>query len=186
MPGALLNSLPEHPFWDFSLNLYQQPGIAQHCLALQDEYATDVNILLFCCWLGRVGAEPLSTKQLKLLSEQVAEWQSNAVLPLRQLRKQLKSGVKAVPEDHREQIRQAIQRIEIEAEHVEQLILAETISIQINPALALPIRIEIATDNLRNYLTVLNIKINPDPHNHLQALVAATFPNAQNPAKSRD
>ena len=44
--------LPSSRFWDFSLEIYAKPGVAQACLALQDECGADVNLLLFCCWAG--------------------------------------------------------------------------------------------------------------------------------------
>ena len=44
-----------HPFWNFSLELYAGDGVAEACLDLQERRGCDVNILLFCCWLGASG-----------------------------------------------------------------------------------------------------------------------------------
>ena len=46
--------MPNKPqnFWKFSLELYDREGVAAACLALQEEYQLDVNLLLFCYWHG--------------------------------------------------------------------------------------------------------------------------------------
>jgi uncharacterized protein (TIGR02444 family) len=31
------------PFWRFSLQFYRQPGVAEACIALQEESSVDVN-----------------------------------------------------------------------------------------------------------------------------------------------
>ena len=48
-------SFPEHPFWDFSLSVYSTEGVPAACLVLQDHHQVDVNVILFCCWLGASG-----------------------------------------------------------------------------------------------------------------------------------
>lgn len=161
------------PFWEFSLQLYQQPGVAEHCLALQDEYGADVNILLFCCWLGSIGAGPLSMEQLQLLLEQVKPWQKQAIVPLRMLRRQLKKGVSAVAKDRSEAIRQAIQRVEIDAERVEQSILSESCHWQANAERSLSDRTTISRRNLQNYFRVLQIPDDAQIQERLQALISA-------------
>jgi uncharacterized protein (TIGR02444 family) len=42
----------DNDFWRFSLSVYAAPGVADECLALQDTRGVDVNLLLFCAWLG--------------------------------------------------------------------------------------------------------------------------------------
>lgn len=42
----------ENRFWRFSLAVYAAPGVADECLALQERCGIDVNILLFCAWVG--------------------------------------------------------------------------------------------------------------------------------------
>ena len=37
-------------FWTFSTRLYAAPGVKQACLALQDRFGADVNLVLFCLW----------------------------------------------------------------------------------------------------------------------------------------
>lgn len=37
---------PDHPFWDFSLEVYPREGVGAACLALQARHEIDVNVLL--------------------------------------------------------------------------------------------------------------------------------------------
>ena len=54
-----------HPFWNFSLELYAGEGVAEACLDLQERRGCDVNILLFCCWLGASGRPTLTADRLR-------------------------------------------------------------------------------------------------------------------------
>jgi hypothetical protein len=44
-----------NPLWVFSLQRYQQPGVAQACLEAQDRCGADVNLLLYAAWLASHG-----------------------------------------------------------------------------------------------------------------------------------
>ena len=41
----------DNPFWQFSVACYAAPDMAKHCLAWQEQYQLDVNMLLFCGYL---------------------------------------------------------------------------------------------------------------------------------------
>ena len=45
----------DNAFWRFSLRTYRAPGVEAACLALQERCGADVNLLLFCGWVGREG-----------------------------------------------------------------------------------------------------------------------------------
>ena len=38
--------------WDFSVRTYRKDGVADACLSLQNDHGADVNMLLYCCWVG--------------------------------------------------------------------------------------------------------------------------------------
>ena len=42
----------DNAFWKFSLAVYAAPGVPEECLAVQERYGVDVNVLLFCAWLA--------------------------------------------------------------------------------------------------------------------------------------
>lgn len=50
MTGSALQL--DHEFWQFSLAVYEAPGVEPECLALQEALAVDVNLQLFCTWRG--------------------------------------------------------------------------------------------------------------------------------------
>ena len=43
------------PFWQFSVKFYAVPGVAEACIALQDQAKVDVNILFFLLWNATQG-----------------------------------------------------------------------------------------------------------------------------------
>ena len=89
-----------HPFWNFSLELYAGEGVAEACLDLQDRRGCDVNVLLFCCWLGASGRPTLTAERLRAILKVSDVWQSEIVRPLRQVRRLLKDKpwLEALPE----------------------------------------------------------------------------------------
>ncbi len=43
----------DNDFRCFSLAVYEQAEVAQECLQLQQAIGIDVNLLLFCAWVGK-------------------------------------------------------------------------------------------------------------------------------------
>ncbi|MCW0236164.1 MAG: TIGR02444 family protein [Ferrovibrio sp.] len=84
---------PEQPaagFWAFSLSLYDRPGAAEACLALQDGFRADVNLLLLGFWRARRGYAGWAETELDRVEAAAAP--VNAVLgPLRDARRALKA-----------------------------------------------------------------------------------------------
>ncbi|MBR9790293.1 MAG: TIGR02444 family protein [Gammaproteobacteria bacterium] len=58
-------------FWQHSLQHYAQPGVADACLALQDNYQVNVNLLLFYHWCYTVN-QPVTPALREALEEAVA------------------------------------------------------------------------------------------------------------------
>ncbi len=112
-----------HPFWRFSLGLYRRGGVEQACLGLQNACGADVNLLLFCCWMASQG-KSLDKRALRRAIAAVRPWQEEVVRPLRRARRALKRPGAARPDARRARLRQDVLRLELEAEYVEQLLLA--------------------------------------------------------------
>jgi uncharacterized protein (TIGR02444 family) len=108
----------DNDFWRFSLAVYGQPEIAEECLSLQQAHGVDINLLLFCAWLGTRGAI-LSSKDLEDASGAVSAWNEGVVRPLRGVRQ----WIKARYCDEFGSIRERVKGIELEAEQIEQAIL---------------------------------------------------------------
>ena len=76
--------------WDFSLYQYSRPGVSDICIALQDEEGVNVNVLLWSLWLGHKGFQ-LDIALLAQAIDAIQAWDKNYVIPLRQLRRNLKT-----------------------------------------------------------------------------------------------
>ena len=127
-------AFPPSDFWDFSLSLYGKPGVAPACLALQERHGLDVNVLMFCLWLAASGRGPVRAATLAEAFAAAEAWHAEAVRPLRAVRRRLKTPVGPADPALAQALRARIQKIEIDAEHIEQLTLANT------AAAALPAR----------------------------------------------
>ena len=123
---------PDHPFWDFSLDVYMSEGVGAACLELQDAHELDVNILLFCMWVGASGRGSLTTDQMSTVTGAVADWHHEVVRALRAVRVRMKGGVGNSPADLTESLRQRIQKAEIDCEHTEQLMLAVSLELAVD------------------------------------------------------
>ena len=87
--------------------------MAPTCLALQDEFNVDVNLLLYAAWLAH-REQRLGDVHLREVDGQVAAWRAVVVSPLRALRRRLKGVSPAAG------IRDGIQILELRAERRQQ------------------------------------------------------------------
>ncbi len=110
-----MSAFPENPFWQFSLQVYAAPGVAEACLALQDRHALDVNLLLFACWAGASG-HSLDRSAFRRLRAASEPWQREIVAPLRRARRALKP----YPGAEEAALRKSLQEFELQAERLEQ------------------------------------------------------------------
>jgi uncharacterized protein (TIGR02444 family) len=107
------------PFWHFSLGFYRRPAVADACIKLQDEAGVDVNLLFFLLWNASLQRR-LSVADVAAIDRQVAEWREMAVIPLRTLRRALKSPPPMIDAGTCELFRTRIKGLELEAERLEQ------------------------------------------------------------------
>ena len=114
------------PFWRFSLGFYRNPEVAAACIALQDEASVDVNILLFLLWsatLNRI----LPQRELEELERKIGAWRTAAVIPLRELRRALKTPPPAIEPGAAEAFRTRVKAVELEAERLQQQTMYELV-----------------------------------------------------------
>ena len=141
------NSLPDHPFWNYSLRLYAQPGVSDACLRLQDEHGLDVNLVLFCIWSGLAGPGQLTPEELNAAVARGRQWQSDVVEPIRKIRRRLKQDPLGASAELVQYFRPRAQALELDGEHVEQLILASLVPLERGKQGR-----DTAEHNLHNYL----------------------------------
>jgi uncharacterized protein (TIGR02444 family) len=109
----------ETPLWRFSLHFYRQAGVSDACIALQDACSVDVNLLLFLFWLA-AGRRQLSVADIKQLDEAVRGWRDLTIVPIRDIRRNLKGAATLVEAQKQEAFRTKIKAIELEAERLQQ------------------------------------------------------------------
>jgi uncharacterized protein (TIGR02444 family) len=107
------------PFWRFSLGFYRQPGVAEACIALQEGSGVDVNLLLFLLWQA-AHKRALSPSDVAALETKIAPWRDATVIPLRMVRRALKSPPALVAAANAELFRNRIKAMELEAERLQQ------------------------------------------------------------------
>ena len=107
------------PFWRFSLQFYRLPQVADACIALQEEAGVDVNLLLFLLWQASQRRR-LSTADVTALEAKIAPWREVTVIPLRSVRRALKSPPALVAAPTAEAFRNRIKAVELEAERLQQ------------------------------------------------------------------
>ncbi|MCX7173332.1 MAG: TIGR02444 family protein, partial [Proteobacteria bacterium] len=135
-------------------------------LRLQERWGADVNLLLYCCWLGQTG-RALDKRSLRAVIAKVSRWQAEVIQPIRQARRVLKNPPDGLPADWAMQLRKRIGALELDLEYLEQRVLADT-------AQTLPLKIRpwsprVATAaSLTRYLALLGI-----PTDHADRQVAA-------------
>ena len=116
--------------WQFSLAVYTREGVAAHCLALQDRLGLDVNVLLMMLWAaGQWGKAP-TTQQIEDADSTIVAWRHEVVVPLRQLRTRLKTGPAPAPGAATEALRGEVKRLELDAERLQQDVLAQWVKEQ--------------------------------------------------------
>ena len=142
---------PDHPFWDFSLRIYGSAGVPEACLVLQERHGIDVNVLLYCAWLGASGRGTLDDGGIARVRGAVDAWHSDVVRAVRAVRQRLKGGFGGAPVDLSEPIRRRIAKIEVDLEHVEQLMLAGSVTRDADDGLDDAARLDHALDNVRLY-----------------------------------
>ncbi|HEY6859903.1 MAG TPA: TIGR02444 family protein [Pseudolabrys sp.] len=102
----------ENLFWHFSVAVYSAPQVADECISLQDRFGVDVNVLLFAAWIGVDRRLILTADHLAMVDAAVSEWQDSVIVPVRAVRRRLKTMEPSVYEKAK--------AIELELEQIEQ------------------------------------------------------------------
>jgi uncharacterized protein (TIGR02444 family) len=107
------------PFWRFSLGFYRRRGVAEACIALQEQAGVDVNLLLFLLWQALQG-RAFAADDVAALEQKIGPWRAATVIPLRTVRRTLKYPPALVAGAMAEVFRNKIKAVELEAERLQQ------------------------------------------------------------------
>lgn len=166
---------PQSPFWAFSLAVYGQAGIPASCLDMQERHGLDVNILLAALWAGSAGRR-LSDAEWDRLEGTVAAFHRDVVRPLRTARRALKPAAEAAlpASPLTAGIRQAVKRAELDAEHLEQLMIeAELGPLPSGPPIAASGGEDAGRANILAYLARLGRAVESADEAAIEALLRA-------------
>ena len=167
MSAAQAPSAQGSPFWQFSLRFYRQPQVADTCIALQEERGVDVNLLLFLLWQA-TRKRAFTAAEVAEIERRVGAWREMTVIPLRTLRRALKSPPPLVAGAAAELFRTKVKAVELEAERLQQEALyALAASGKLGRAEAS--QVQAAQDSISSYQGV----IGPFPPGPLETVLAA-------------
>jgi uncharacterized protein (TIGR02444 family) len=121
-------------FWAFSLLVYDNAAVQTECLDLQDHHGIDVNLLLFCAYVGAVHSAMLSDTEVRHATGLVQEWHHNVVRSLRAARRALKPFAREPSsiDSLAAILRASVKTAEIEAERIEQTLLEDWSALRID------------------------------------------------------
>lgn len=120
--------------WDWAVQAYAAPGVADTCLTLQDSHDQNVPLLLWAAWTAATGRHP-DAETIEAACDTARAWDLVAVAPLRGVRRILKAPIPDLDDAAREAVRNQVKAVELEAER-QLLIALESLS----PAPAGPVR----------------------------------------------
>ena len=170
-----MTEFPEHPFWDWSLRVYAAEGVGPACIALQEARGLDVNLMLFCVWFAASGRGRMTADELAAAAAAVDAWHREVVRPLRAVRTRMKGGMPPAPAALAESLRQRIQKIEIDCEHAEQLMLAAAAGRLPGPGRDAAARAADAEANAGRYVESRGGPLSEDDRARLGAVLRAAF-----------
>lgn len=117
---------PKSELWSYSTHTWTLPGVEELCIRLQTEYDADVNLLIYCLWLGEQ-KRCLSEDDLQVMLDTVKPWQT-MIKPLRDSRRMMQQQMIAMPGELIEQNIANMKEMEINAEHMAQLALEKALA----------------------------------------------------------
>ena len=165
-------------FWDFSVRTYRTEGVPDACLALQNEYGADVNMLLYCAWVGAV-LGPFDGQLFAAASGFSRDWADNVVIPLRSARTWMKhTGCTAdpVPTTECMKLRDKIKSVEFGAEKMQQEVLASFVAPEDRSGDAAEAVLEDIFANLVLYADFVGFDVDDDVRGKLRVIFEAAFP----------
>lgn len=101
------------PIWDWALEAYARPGVADACLALQDAHGQNTSLLLWAVY-----AEVRDPARLARAAEAARDWDRTALVPLREVRRGLKPPLPPFNDGARLALRDRVKDLELGAERL--------------------------------------------------------------------
>ena len=165
-------------FWDFSVRTYRTTGVPDACLSLQNDHGTDVNMLLYCCWVGGFMGR-FENKSFDNAFRFSREWADNVVIRLRSARTWMKHTgcqYESVPTESCMALREEIKTAEFACEKMQQEVLESLVTTGTTRHNAESPKPADIVANLFRYLTHAGIEDAEDVRLNLLTIILAAFP----------
>jgi uncharacterized protein (TIGR02444 family) len=166
--------------WAFALALYARPGVADACLALQNEADVDVMLLLMATFAAVKHRTYLAPDEIGALDEICRPWREQIVRRLRTIRTELKTGPAPAPSSETEQFRSKVKALELEAETLENKLLAQ--SLPLRPSRQEAVRTEqlraVLNDVVMHFAGRRGTKAGASVSSSIEAIVGAAMQDA--------
>ncbi len=153
---------PHSDFWDFSLSVYGAEGVHEACVDLQACYGMDANMLFYGLWHASVGAGVIAPEKWRQILDTVQGWHAEIVRPIWRARQKLKPAFADFPTELTEPLRQMYIEAELNAEHIEQIMLREHFPGEPSEGVGVDQRKADAVANLEGYVAALGIDASLD------------------------
>ena len=166
-------------FWDFSVRTYRTDGVPEACLSLQNDYGADVNMLLYCGWVGAYYGR-FDDALFSKASGFADKWADEVVRPLRSARTWMKqSGCHEEPMSTEQcmSFREEIKSVEFAAEKMQQQVLETIISGRQLRADVTAAALDDVFTNLQRYADHTGIDIGDDVREKFSVIIRAAFPD---------
>jgi uncharacterized protein (TIGR02444 family) len=127
-------SEPSSRLWSFSLAVYGDAAVQAECIDLQERHAIDVNLLLFCIYVGAVLRAVLPDAELREAASLVNDWHKHIVRSLREARRALKLFAvdSSLIGSSAARLRTGVKAAELEGERIEQAMLEEWSALRVD------------------------------------------------------
>ncbi len=145
---------PNSEFWNYSSQIWTLPQVEPLCLDLQDHFDINVNVLLYCYWVGEKKLS-LNDDDIQTLIDATLPW-STIIAPLRDSRKMMRQNLIAMSSDMINQTISNINEMEINAEHMTQIALEKALKLEQIEHCNLQNQIECSNNNIKKYVDSLD------------------------------
>ncbi|WP_298261208.1 TIGR02444 family protein [Bradyrhizobium sp.] len=166
--------------WAFALAIYVRPGVAEACLTLQSELGVDVMLLLMSAFAAVKHRIPLTADEINALDASCRPWREQIMRKLRAIRTELKTGPAPAPGSATEPFRSQVKALELEAEKIENRLLAECLPLrQAQQEVVRPDQLRgVLTDVAMHFARQRGTKLNASLSSSIEVILEAAMQDA--------
>lgn len=165
--------------WAFALAIYARPGVAEACLVLQNEADVDVMLLLIATFAAVKYGTLLTPDEIAALDQACRPWRERIVRKLRAIRTELKTGPLRAPDATTEPFRSKVKALELEAEKLENGLLADRLPLRPGQEKVRPEQLRaVLNDVATRFADQQGTKVSADLSSSIDVIVGAAMQDA--------